>query len=1117
MKSMQKSFTTKAKLWKVMKICAAQITIAILLAGVALAHDNYGQLLDRKVTLSVHEVPLQEALKKIQSVTSVKIFYSVDQLNFDDQVSINASAQSLRSVLNELLLPYNIKYIVHEKNLTIVLKKFRNSPDESSILLTSSLPNHKSSDAFAVTGKVIDGSSSQPLAGVNVVVKGTATGTSTDADGKYSLQAVANDILIFSFIGYQTNEIRVGDQTTIDVTLMADLTALKEVIINAGYWDVKEKEQTGNISKVSSVDIAKQPVSNPLQALQGRVPGVYIQQANGVPGSNITVRIRGQNSISGGNDPLYIIDNVPFIPGTLSSQSTSGNILGANGISPLNSINPSDIESIEVLKDADATAIYGSRGANGVILVTTKKGKSTTGGKPVVGLNIYTGASHVTRRLAMLTTSPYVSMRKEAFKKDNVTPSLSNAADLVAWDTTRYTDWQKELIGGQALTTNIQASLAGGNSNTQFSIRGGYETQGTVFPGDLNADKVSSALSLSHVSDDKRFKGSFSTTYNINTSNLIAQDFTSKSLTLAPDAPAVYNNDGTLNWQNSTWQNPLAQLENKYRSQITNLITNASIGYMIIPNLEASASFGFNDMRLNDKSLISSTSYDPALNFTSANSQNFTNTATSQSWIIEPKLNYSKAIGHGVLSLFTGITFQSRHNESTILSGTGFPSNALIEDLSSATTVLVPDYNNTLYHYAALFGRINYIHNGKYILNLTGRRDGSSRFGPDRRFANFGAVGAAWIFSKESFLSNSSVVSFGKIRSSFGTTGNDQIGDYQFLSTYQSFGAYNGVAGLAPSRLYNPDFAWEVNRKFEVGLELGFFNDRIALTTSYYNNRSSNQLVNYPLSIVSGFTGIQANLDATVQNTGYEFVLNTKNISNALFSWTTSFNLTLPANKLISFPGLQGSTYANRFVVGQPLTIQKKYEYMGIDPLLGVHQVADLNGDNVITTADLLRPENVGVKMFGGLTNSLTYKNFQLDFLFQFVGQTAVGYWGQNSLYPGFMVNQPMQVLDNRWVTEGDADRSVQRFTVGSNSAAVTGFSRYASSDQMIVNASFIRLKNVSLSYDLPAWKSLNSRVYVQGQNLLTFTDYFGLDPENSSATGLPLLRTFVAGLQLNF
>ncbi len=1110
----------RSKCWKLMKLCSIQIMIAVTCSCLGMAHANYAQLLDNEISIDLKEVTFEQALREIEWAANVKFFYSVDQLSKEEQVSLKAVRQPLRNVLNELLTPRKIKFKVHEKEATITLRKQLISEKEQSFLPDTPSDNTLIPSSVMITGKVMDAVTLQPMAGVNILVKGTTNGTTTDAEGKFNINAENNDILVFSFIGYSSVEIPLHGQTVVDVSLHEDTKNLNEVVINAGYWQIKEKEQTGNIAKITKDEIIIQPVANPLQALQGRMAGVYIQQANGVPGSNLSVRIRGQNSINSGNEPLYVIDGVPFMAGNLSTTATSANILGTGGISPLNSINPADIESIEVLKDADATAIYGSRGANGVILITTKKGNAATGDHVKVDVNVYTGASQVTSNVEMLNTPQYIAMRKEAFAKDNVIPELYEAPDLLTWDTTRYTDWQKVLIGGTANTSSIQASVAGGNANTKFSFGGGFQRQGTVFPGDLNADKISSLLSLTHNSNDNRFKSTFSVIYNSNTSNLIARDLTKKALTLSPNAPALYKEDGSLNWENSTWDNPMAELEKQYKSKISNLIANANIGYEIIKNLELSSGFGFNEMHVTDGYSTPSTYYDPMYGVTPKEASLYFNNSNVKSWIIEPKLNYSKEIGPGNFTAFLGSTFQEMVTLRLIQYGTGFPSNDLINDVAAASSVIALDYINSTYRYNAIFGRLNYNLLDKYILNVTARRDGSSRFGPGKRFANFGAVGAAWIFSKEKFLDTQNFLSFGKLRTSYGTSGNDQIGDYQFLSTYQSSGApYDGVSGLSPSRLYNPDFAWEINKKFEVGLELGFIKDRIMISASYYNNRSSNQLINYPLAMTTGFTGVQANLDALVQNTGLEIVLTTTNVTGNNFSWNTSFNITVPKNKLISFPLLEASSYANRYVVGEPLTISKKYQYVDIDPTTGIHRFSDMNGDGVISQADQQQVSRMGVELYGGLNNSLKYKGLRLDVFFQFVKQTGLNYWGSNTIHPGYMVNQPVQLLTNRWVNPGDEDTKVQRFTTGYNQSAVTAFfEQYVESNAVVQDASFIRLKTLSLSYDLPLkwWPNLKSNVYAQAQNLWTFSNYFGLDPENSNTGSLPPLKTIVMGIQIS-
>jgi TonB-linked SusC/RagA family outer membrane protein len=497
-----------------------------------------------------------------------------------------------------------------------------------------------------------------------------------------------------------------------------------------------------------------------------------------------------------------------------------------------------------------------------------------------------------------------------------------------------------------------------------------------------------------------------------------------------------------------------------------------------------------------------------------------------KTWIIEPQLNYRKVLGKGQLDILVGTTFQQDMRDRKGFAGSGYTNDALIEDITAASKLVTMD--GTLYaqyRYNALFGRVNYTWGEKYILNFTGRRDGSSRYGPGNQFANFGSVGAAWIFSKEKWvIGRWPFLSFGKLRASYGSTGNDQIADYGYIDTYIPGPPYQDTSGLYNNRLFNPNYSWEKNVKFEAGLELGFVQDRILLRTTYYNNRSSNQLVKYSLSGVTGFTSIRANIPAIVGNTGIEIELNTVNLRNRHFAWTTYFNLTIPRNKLLAFPGLESSSYNYYYAIGKPLSLYKGFRYLGVDQQKGVYTIDDVDKDGKLTNKDLAVMKNIGARLYGGWQSSLQYKNWQLDVLFQFVQQN-----GYQSLYmnrPGSPYeNMPIAVLD-RWQKTGDKT-DIQRFTQDLSSEAGIAAAYMAGTDKNIVDASFIRLKSLSLSYKLPAkWGQRlhleGSQVYIQGQNLLTITDYPGREPENSilfqsDIDGYPPLRVWTAGLRLAF
>lgn len=1110
---------------EVMRVCTLQIVMVLIVGGTALAYPNYAQVLDREITINLSGITLEKALRELESKAEIKFVYSPERFKLNEIISIYADHKKLRDILQDLLTPRNIEFAQDGETNFVILrpakKKGKITKQTSSVTdQPTASPSEREPYYVAIAGTVIDGSINQPLPGVNVIVKGTTNGTNTDANGQYSINANADDVLVFSFIGFASQEIKVTGQTRIDVSLREDAARLNEVVVNAGYYNILDREKTGSISRVTSKEIEKQPVTNPLQALQGRTPGIYINQMSGVPGSNFEVRIRGTNSIQNGNNPLYVIDGIPFISESMSYLNTSVNLLGVLGTSPLNNINPNDIESIEILKDADATAIYGSRGANGVVLITTKKGKS---GNVKVDINIKSGISKVTPRLDLMNTQQYIAMRMEAVENDG-TPIRNDEYDINGtWDQSRYTDWQDVFLGGTAAMNDINASVSGGNNETQFLFGAGYNSQSTVFPGDDMANRWSTNLSVVHTSPDKKFNTRLSTGYSINRSNIVASDYTLLATALSPNAPKLYNENGELNWENGTWSNPLAELKNRLNINTYNLIMSAELGYEVIRNFRIKTSIGINDIRNEEKRTFSSESLNPSWpGSTPASSELRIGAGTNRSWIIEPQANWEKKIAKGKLSVLVGGTYQQRIGESSENRYRGFPSNTLINDPRSAAAAEVESYSLVDYKYAAIYGRINYTWDEKYILNITGRRDGSSRFGPGKKFANLGAVGFAWLFSNEAFIKNGTpFLSFGKLRGSYGITGNDQIGDYRYLDTYRAGSQYHGITSLVPSQLYNPDYGWETNKKLEGAVELGFLNDRIFLTLAYYYNRSSNQLIAYRLAATTGNPSVLQNSPASVQNTGFEADLTTVNISKGGFKWTSSFNVTVPRNKLVAFPNLESSSYATNYILGKPLTIQKAYHYLGVDPATGIYQFEDTNEDGEITLDDRQSLVEYGQQYYGGINNSISYKGFQVDILFQFVGQKGKGYiFSAFGAIPGDFYDgkgtQPVTVLDGRWQNPGD--QATGQYFSRSAQLRYTHGMLFANSDGNTQDIRFVRLKNVSVSYQFPhkILGSMQCKMYLQGQNLLTFTNYAGLDPETGSAS-LPPLTTVIIGTQLTF
>ncbi|MDT0644515.1 SusC/RagA family TonB-linked outer membrane protein [Zunongwangia sp. F363] len=980
-------------------------------------------------------------------------------------------------------------------------------PAHAAVLTTKHTPQQQQ-----ITGTVT-GEDNLPLPGVTVSVKGEARGTVTSFEGEYSITAGQGETLVFSFLGYKRQEIPVGNQTEINVQLEEDVNALDAVKINAGYYNTTRRESTGNISRVTAEEIENLPVVSPIQALQGRMAGVSVVQRSGIPGTASQIQIRGQNSLrtsfeNNGNLPLYIIDGIPIDSGPIHSFSgmTSSTI---TGLDPLNSLNLSNIESIEVLKDADATAIYGSRGANGVILITTKNGNEF-GQRTEVTARVYSGVSEVARFIDILHTPDYLALRKEAFANDGENPTPTNAEDLLLWSQERDTDWQKVLFGGTAETTNADINISGGNRNTSFRLSGGYFKTGTVFPGDFGYKKWTTGLALNHRNKDDRFNAQLSVNYGIDVNKQFnSSSFISDALALSPNAPALYNDDGSLNWENSTWTNPLAVTLNTSTANVQQLISSLGISYEIIKDLKFKTNAGYT--MLDNDELVKNPveAYDPRL-WDRAQARSSHSLTNRNSWIIEPQLQYNSQIKELKLDALIGSTFQERRSKNLRMSGVGYSNEQLVGNLASAGAVYVSDNREIIYKYNAVFARLGLNFKDRYLLNLTGRRDGSSRFGPDKRFANFGAIGAAWIFSEEGFIRENSWLSFGKIRGSYGITGSDQIQDYGYLDTFSPTPA---PGGLYPTQLVNSDYSWETNKKLEAATELGFFENRVRLQLSWYRNRSSNQLVGYTLPAITGFGFVQANLPATVQNTGWEIEGSSINLQSDNWRWETSFNITLPETKLVAFPGIEETSYANIYQVGQPLSISMLYRFNGVDPETGLFQVEDVNQDGTYDYEDRVVIKDLGRQYFGGLQNQVSYKNLNLSFLLEFVGQEGAKFY---RTAPGRMANVLQEDFDNRWQAPGDLNVTQK---ASQSTLSNRAYRNALSSDYITTDASFVRLKSLALSYRLPISSEIinSSRLFLQGQNLYTFTGYKGLDPEVPGSIELPALRTITAGVEINF
>ncbi len=889
-----------------------------------------------------------------------------------------------------------------------------------------------------------------------------------------------------------------------------DTLRLDEVEINMGYYTVKDRERTGSVARVTAKDIGKQPVLNLMEAMKGRMAGVDIQQHSGDPGGGFTIRIRGENSLrADANEPLYLVDGIPF-PSTSLHQSLNFNRGGSN---PLNTLNPNDIESVEVLKDADATAIYGSRGSNGVVLITTKKGARQGSD---LSVNLAQGFSRVPRTMAVLSSRQYLDMRNEAFANSGLAKNTGNAYDLLTWDTTRSTDWQRELLGETAASHSLQASYTGHYERMNYLLSASHQGQGNVYPGDFRFRRTSAMLNLSQGSPSDQLRLDVALNYAFDRNDLPVVNNTNAALTLPPIAPAPFDENGDLVWLSATYNNPFAYLQTAHEATSRTAGVTAALSYRLSQHLEAKVSGGYRHYGVDERNLYPASANDPSFGFLSRVDLA---AQTLRSWLIEPQLTWEHALGSGMLRVLLGGSIQRQGTERQALEASEFTDEAFMDNIQLAGVIRALGYGHTDYRYLAAFARVNYTYAGRYVLNATARRDGSSRFGPGKQWGNFGAIGAAWLFADEPMIRQAVPwLSTGKLRASYGVTGSDQIGDYGYLTTYEGINTNYTFLGLNlyPTRLANPDFHWETNRKLETALDLGFFADRLRLSLSWYRNRSGNQLVGYPLAAINGFRSVQYNLPATVENRGFEALLDAQLLVHSPVRWSLSVNMTAPTNALLDYPGIAHSAHSSVYRIGSPLDIRRRNRYQGIDPETGWFTFADLDGSGTVTSAD--RDWFVPARVYyGGLANTLAYRGFECDVYLQFDQRTRI--MRPTFALPGAPSNQPVGVLD-RWQRAGD-DATIQRFWPSYSGAASTAYNLYTTSDAVLKLQRFVRLSNVSLAWQLPngAIRPLGIKrasIGVACQNLAVFGRFDLLDPE-SDYNQLPPLRSLRFSLHANF
>ncbi|MDH3710657.1 MAG: TonB-dependent receptor [Cyclobacteriaceae bacterium] len=987
-----------------------------------------------------------------------------------------------------------------------------------------------------VTGNVTSADDAAGLPAVNVILKGTTTGATTDVDGNYRLSVPsAGGILVFSSIGFETQEIDIGNRSVIDVAMAADVTELSEVVV-VGYGTQIKQDLTGNIAQVDGADIQHIPVNSFEQAIQGRAAGVYVQANNGKLGQGIQVRVRGSSSVSASNQPLYVVDGVPITTSNLSVNTAQTN--------PLSDINPNDIESIEILKDASAAAIYGSRAANGVVLITTKKGKS---GKTQFDVDLLWGTSEPSNEVDWLNRDQYFELFDEAFANSSSDGTVNGTLfgltreDLYdifvpGWDDAQNfdTDWQK-LAFQDAGIKQIDISASGGTDKTRFYVSGQYSDQAGLLTAN-NFERYSGRINLDHQANDKlsfglNFLLSRSLNERLSTDNAFSTPL--QAIAQSPvQSPFDPDGPGGLN-QNTLYYNFLLHRDfANFETVVFRNLTNLFASYDITPELKFTSKFGLDVLTQNDEEFYgrSTNAGDGGRNGTGVNSW-----AQVVNYTLDNYFTYNKNINEDHDLLITaGMSYQQSRTDVSFVEGQQFPNDRFTQ-IASAAEFTDGSSTETNYRFLSYFARANYKFKNRYLLEVSGRVDGSSRFGSNEQYGTFPAVSAGWIMTNEGFLSGSGVFSFLKLRASWGLVGNAEIGNFPSRGLFDGSGAYAGFAGTAPTQTPNPDLKWEETTQIDVGLDFGILNDRITGEIDYYQKKTTDLLLNVNVPGSTGFRTQTQNV-GELENSGFEFVVNSTNLIGE-FGWTTSFNIAFNDNEITNLDGqvIEGG-FINRAVEGEAIGVFFGPEYAGVDPDNG-DALYFLNDGTEGTTNNVNDATQVVIgnpnpDFVGGFVNDFSYKGIDLNIFFQFVqGNDVYNGAGRFQETSGdFYDNNTVYQL-NRWQNSGDITDVPQARLFGGNGTAHS--SRY------LQDGSYVRLKTVTLGYNLPSSLldriNLRSvRIYVSGQNLLTFTKYgddgrAGWDPEvntdflagniglGNDFYAAPQPKTFSVGLNVGF
>ena len=945
---------------------------------------------------------------------------------------------------------------------------------------------------WALTGRVTD-QNEIPLIGASVQEKNNTTnGTVTDADGRFELILSENaQALVISFTGFAAKEVVISRATSdLSVSLEEDVSLLNEVLV-IGYGNSSKRNLTDNVALLHSEDLSNIAVSNFQSTMSGKAAGVRINQTSGKVDAGINVTIRGTSSISAGREPLYVLDGMPLINVNESSNGAPMN--------PLLTLSPSEIESINILKDASSAAIYGARGANGVVLITTKKGQA---GKPLVSLNMSTGISSPTNVIELLNTAEYKELFTEAaintLGPEDGTAEIEGLFDYLAngtdWRNNEVdTDWN-DIIFRDGQQSDVDLAVSGGDLKTQYYFGGAWNTTKGILVGN-DLDRISARMNIKHQLSQKIAAG-----MNIGVSGAKIErvdndnSFTSpvEAIAQSPLSP-VYNDDGTPN-ANTLYPNFLLEdLYANYTTKLRRITGKVFAEYKFIEHFRFNTDFGY------DNSHQTEDQYRGTLTpFMSTNGYAYNSNVTSENYIWSNYFTYENELSRSAfLTVVAGQEFNNSNRVFATVTGTQFPSDDF-QSISSAAEITAGTGANTTYNFLSYFARAALNLHDKYYLKASIRRDGSSRFGSNERYGFFPAFSVGWIVSEESFLKNNRTLSFLKVRGSFGQLGNSEIGDYASQTLYNGV-SYNKISGIRLEQPGNNNLTWEKSKQIDLGVEFGLFNDVITGEVDFYTKNTDGLLFSVPLPGSSGQLSFNKNI-GNVESKGVEVVLNSKNIRSKNLQWTTSFNIANNTNEIKSLPNGNADIITGETInrVGESVASFFLPEFAGADPATGdALYYTDGAGSattNAYEDANRIIAGNSQPTWIGGLTNEINFKGLVLSFTF--IGEWGASIFNGGGVYQSssadYFDNQTIDQLD-RWQNPGDITNVPQARLYGQNGTGPS--TRY------LQKGDFIRLRNVMLSYNLP--KSLtekvnvgNARIFISGVNLLTFTQYTGYDPE---------------------